>query len=171
MKIKFLPWILTALALFVTGCDPKKQFTCLGIHLQTSAQLPESQRTVVVVRNPPLSVAVDRFPELREVDLEGAQAVKTPTRKQLVLQFNRHGTLVIESFTTERRGEFYVLTLNTIPIAAPAIRETIRDGRLVIDVDVLDEDLDKLVKGLNAAIKDAAMLGGNKQMELDMSHK
>jgi hypothetical protein len=163
MKITTLACSLAALALAVIGCDATKKFTLLGVHLQTPAQLPESQRTVVVVRNPPLSVAVDRFPELREVDLESARAVKTPTRKQLVLQFDNHGRQVIENFTTERRGELYVLTLNTVPIAAPAIRETIRDGRLVIDLDLPDEEIDKLVEGLNAAAKDDnIMLGGDK---------
>jgi hypothetical protein len=163
MKNKILPWVLAALALAAGGCQPEKRFTGLGVHLQTPAQLPESQRTIVVVPNPPLSIAVGRLPEVREVDLVSAQAVKTDTRKQLILQFNRHGTVVIENFTTERRGELYVLTLNSIPVAAPAIREPIRDGRLVVDVDIPDEDLDKLVKGLNAAAKEAkGLMGGHR---------
>ncbi|MBI5397806.1 MAG: hypothetical protein HZA91_21105 [Verrucomicrobia bacterium] len=153
--------LLAALALALAGCDSTKRFTRLGVHLQTPAQLPESQRTVVVIPNPPLSIAVGRFPELREVDLDSAQVIRTDSRKQLVLQFNKHGATVIENFTTERRGELYVLTLNTVPIVAPAIREIIRDGKLVIDVDLSDDDLDKLVEGLNAVAKDAkAMLGG-----------
>lgn len=163
MKNRILTWVLPALALVVGGCQADKQFTRMGIHLQTPAQLPETQRTIVVVPNPPLSIAVGRFPEVREVDLESAQAVKTDTRKQLILQFNRHGTIVIENFTTERRGELYVLTLNTVPIAAPAIREPIRDGRLVIDVDIPDADLDKIVEGLNASAKEAkGLMGGHR---------
>lgn len=158
------------LALAVTGCDPEKRFTRLGIHLQTPAQLPESQRTVVVIKSPPLSIAVSRFPELQEVDLDSAQAIKTPSRKQLVLQFDQHGALVIETFTTERRGELYVLTLNAVPVAAPAIRETIRDGKLVVDVDLPDDEIDKLVKGLNTAAKEASLLK-RKQMNLNMSGK
>jgi len=155
--------MLAVLTLAAGGCQTEKKFTGLGIHLQTPAQLPESQRTIVVVPNPPLSIAVSRFPEVREVDLESAQVVRTDSRKQLVLQFNRHGTVVIENFTTERRGELYVLTLNSIPVAAPAIREPIRDGRLVIDVDIPDEDLDKLVAGLNAAAKESrSLMGGHR---------
>ncbi len=156
MRIATAIGSLAALALLVAGCESStRKYTMLGVYLQTPAQLPERQRTIVVVPNPPLSVAVGRLPELREVELVSARAIKTPTRKQLVMQFNRHGTVVIENFTTERRGELYVLVLNRVPIAAPAIREPIRDGRLVVDVDLADEDLDKLVEGLNAAAKDA----------------
>ena len=154
-RITFV-WLL-AVALAAAGCSTfgKHEYTSLRVFLQTTPQLPQQERSTVVVSNPPMNVTVKRLPELSEIDLVKAEAVKTDTRKQLVLQFDRRGTLIISNFTTERRGELYVLVLNNIAIAAPVIRDTIADGRLVIDVDQTDADLDKLVKGLNNAVKKA----------------
>jgi hypothetical protein len=69
---------------------------------------------------------------------------------------------VIETFTGEHRGELYVLTINAVAVAAPLIREVIRDGKLVVDVDGTDEELDKLVKGLNTSARRSRLLQPNK---------
>ena len=145
--------LLFAALLGVGGCKStaKHKYTALRVYLQTPAMLPESQRSTVVLTNPPLSVAVKRLPELSEIDLDKAEAVKTATRNQLVLHFDRRGRWIIQNFTTERRGELYVLTLNHVAVAAPVIRETIADGKLVVDLDLTDEDVKKLAEGLNRA--------------------
>ncbi|MBI5687472.1 MAG: hypothetical protein HZC54_20560 [Verrucomicrobia bacterium] len=140
---------------FAAGCNEK---ATLRVFLQASDRLPEGHRKVVVIRNPPMNVTVNPLSELSEHDLVSAKAVKTPTSKQLVLQFDPHGQRAIETFTAEHRGALYVMTINAVPVAAPLIREVIRDGRLVVDVDVTDEELDKIVKGLSFAAKDAHML-------------
>jgi hypothetical protein len=144
-----------AVCWFVTGCNEK---ATLRVFLQASDRLPEEHRKVIVVRNPPMNVTVNPLSELSEHDLVSAAAVKTPTSKQLVLQFDSHGRRSIETFTTDHRGELYVMTINAIPVAAPLIREVIRDGRLVVNVDATDEELDKMVKGLVNAAKDAHTL-------------
>ena len=136
---------------FAVGC--KEDNAALRLFLQASDRLPEAHRKAIVIRNPPMNLTINQLSELSEYDLVSVKAVKTPTHKQLVLQFDPHGARVIETFTSDRRGELYVLTINALPIAAPAIREVIRDGKLVVDVDVTDEELDKIVKGLNGAAK------------------
>jgi hypothetical protein len=40
-----------------------------------------------------------------------------------------------------------------VPVAAPVIRQTISDGKLVIEMDMTDEELDNVVKRINAAVK------------------
>lgn len=134
---------------FVAGC--KEDEATLRIFLQATDRLPPNYRKSIVIRNPPMNLTINHISELSEYDLMTARAVKTPTRKQLVLQFDSHGQNVIETFTSERRGELYVLTVNNIPLAAPAIREVIHNGVLIIDVDLTDEELDKVVKGLNGS--------------------
>jgi preprotein translocase subunit SecD len=142
------------------GC--KEDGAALRVFLQASDRLPEGRRQVIVVRNPPMNVIVNPLSELSELDLVEATAVKTPTRKQLVFQFDPHGARVIETFTGEHRGELYVLTINAVAVAAPLIREVIRDGKLVVDVDGTDEELDKLVKGLNTSARRSRLLQPNK---------
>jgi len=134
---------------FVAGC--KDDEATLRLFLQASDRLPEAHRKSIVISNPPMNVTINQLSELSEYDLAKAIAVKTPTRKQLILQFDSHGQRVIETFTAEHRGELYVLTVNGIPIAAPAIREVIHNGTLVIDVDLTDVELDKIVRGLNGS--------------------
>lgn len=135
----------------VAGC--KEDAGTLRIFLQASDRLPEGHRKSVFIRNPPMNLIVNPLSELSEHDLVSAMAIKTPTRKQLVLQFDPHGQRTIETFTTERKGELYVLTINAVPVAAPAIREVIRDGRLVVDLDLSDAELDKIAKTLDTAGK------------------
>lgn len=138
---------------FAAGC--KEDEAALRIFLQASDRLPEAHRKAIVIRNPPMNLTVNQLSELSELDLASAKAVKTPTRKQLVLQFDPHGARVIETFTAEHRGELYVITINAVPVAAPMIREVVHDGKLVIDLDVTDEEMDKMVKGLDGSAKKA----------------
>ncbi|MCX6906778.1 MAG: hypothetical protein NTY01_01915 [Verrucomicrobia bacterium] len=143
------------------GC--KEDTASLRVFLQASDRLPEGHRQVVVVRNPPMNVIVNPLSELSELDLVVAKAVKTTERKQLVLQFDGHGQRVIETFTGEHRGELYVLTINGAAVAAPLIRQVISDGTLVVEVDATDEELDKVVKGLNTAANRGRLLQPEKK--------
>jgi hypothetical protein len=152
----FFLCLVTAVSL--CGCSSldvsdKTKYATVRIFLQTTPRLPPEQRTVVVIPNPPMTLTVARFAELTEHDMIKADAIKTATSKQLVLQFDPHGQMLIENFTTERRGECYVLALNSVPVAAPVIRQTISDGKLVIEMDMTDEELDNVVKRINAAVK------------------
>lgn len=150
---------LAALAVCWLAAGCKEEKATLRIFLQASDRLPEAHRKVVVLRNPPMNIIINPVSEVSEHDLLSAKAVKTPTQKLLVLQFDPHGQRAIETFTAEHRGELYVMTINAIPIAAPLIREVVHDGILTVVVDATDEELDKMVKGLDFASKDAHMLG------------
>ena len=105
-----------------------------------------------------MNISVNPLSELSEHDLNTATAVKSPTRKQIVLQFDAHGTRAIERFTAENRGSLYVLTINTVPVVAAAIRGVVHDGKLVVDVDIPDKELDQIVKDLNTSAKRAHTL-------------
>lgn len=150
---------LMALALcwFAVACNDDGGAS-LRVYVQVSDQLPEAHRKVIVIPNPPMNISVNPLSELSEHDLHTATAVKNPTRKQLVLQFDAHGTRAIERFTAENRGSLYVLTINTVPVVAAAIRDVIHDGKLVVDVDVPDKELDQIVKDLNTSAKRAHTL-------------
>ena len=158
MKWKTVCRSLVVLAICWCAAGCKEEKATLRVFLQASERLPEGHRKVVVIRNPPMNVTVNPMSELSEHDLMSVKAVKTGTQKLLVLQFDAHGQRTIETFTTAHRGELYVLTVNAIPVAAPAIREVIRNGVLTVEVDATDEELDKIVKGLSFAAKDAHML-------------
>ena len=142
---------------FALGCK-EEGGASLRVYVQVSDQLPEDHRKVIVIHNPPMNVSVNPVSELSEYDLQIASAVKSSSRKQLVLQFDPHGGRAIEKFTVENRGNLYVLTINAVPAAVVAIRGVIRDGKLVIDLDVGDEELDKIVKDLNVSAKKAHTL-------------
>ncbi|MCX7825454.1 MAG: hypothetical protein N2689_07835 [Verrucomicrobiae bacterium] len=150
--------LCVAVAASLSGCSTadvsdKSKYATVRIFLQRPPQLPPEQRTELVIPNPPMTVTVGRFAELSEHDMIQAEAVKTGSSKLLVLEFDAHGRMLIENFTTERRGECYVLVINNVPVAAPAIRQTIRDGKLVVEMDMTDEELDSVAKRINAAIK------------------
>jgi hypothetical protein len=159
MKRSMIFRSLAALALcwFALGCKEEGGYS-LRVYVQVSDQLPEDHRKVVVIRNPPMNVSVNPVSELSEYDLKVASAVKGTTRKQLVLQFDAHGARAIEKFTAENRGGLYVLTINAVPVVAAAIRNVITDGKLVVDVDIPDEELDKVVKELNKSADNAHTL-------------
>ncbi len=146
-----------AICWFAPGCK-EEGGASLRVYVQVSDQLPEEHRKVVVIRNPPMNVSINPVSELSEYDLQTAVALKGATRKQLVLQFDPHGARAIEKFTVEHKGDLYVLTINAVPAAAAAIRGPIRDGKLVIDLDIGDEELDKIVKDLNVSAKKAHTL-------------
>jgi len=152
-------WFLGLIAaVSLGGCSTadisdKTKYASVRIFLQTTPRLPPEQRTELVIPNPPMTLTVARFAELTEHDMLKAEAVKIGTSKLLVLQFDPHGQILVQNFTTERRGECYVLVINNVPVAAPAIRQTISDGRLVVEMDMTDEELDSVAKRINAAIK------------------
>ncbi len=153
----FRSMLALAICGFAIGCNDDGGAS-LRVFVQVPDQMPEGHRKVIVIPNPPMNVSVNPLSEVTEHDLNTATAVKSPTRKQLVLQFDAHGTRAIERFTAENRGSLYVLTINTVPVVAAAIRGVIHDGKLAIDVDIPDEELDTLVKDLNTSAKRAHTL-------------
>lgn len=150
------------LGLTVFGCkttEPEKKHgkeaSTLRLHLEMPSDGTQHMTAIPIYRENPVYVSVNREPFLTEIDLDLAAVVNVMGGFAIQVQFNRHGTLVLDSITTAHKGRrIGVLTQFTESrwLAAPLINRRITDGILVFTPDATQEEAERIVRGLNNLI-------------------
>jgi preprotein translocase subunit SecD len=107
---------------------------------------------VAVYRERPTMVNVNKEPFLTEGDVQEAAVVDALGGFVIKIQFNRHGSLVLENTTTAYRGRRIAIQSQfgeSRWLAAPVIASRIVNGTYVFTPDASREEAERIVRGLN----------------------
>lgn len=163
MNIRWLGfnlYLCVGLAVCV-GCQTaerkrKHQASTLRIHIEVHPDGTTTGQPVPIYREQPVMINVDRAPVLTEANVAGAQVVDTVGGFAISLQFDRHGTWILEQRTVDSRGQRFAIFAMFGPelkesrwLAAPIVARRITDGVLVFTPDATRAEAEEVVLGLN----------------------
>ncbi|MEW6156463.1 MAG: hypothetical protein AB1813_03475 [Verrucomicrobiota bacterium] len=134
-----------------------KEATTLRLHLETNVEGGGRETGVSILRANPILVNVQRDHFLDEGDVEQAFVVPALGGFAIKVQFNRHGTLVLDNYTTSYKGKrigVFSQFGDARWLAAPVINQRIVNGQLVFTPDASYEEAERIVRGLNNVAKE-----------------
>jgi hypothetical protein len=168
MLIRF-PWFNTYLlllaSLVLAGCktaDERKRdktTSALRLHLETN---PDGTRQNENIEISGVSLTVNKSPFLDEGYLDQAAVVDTVGGGFAIqLQYDKHGTWMLDSVTSENRGRHYVVFSQFGTgegqqvrwLAAPLISRRTTNGYLIFTPSATREEAELIVLGLNNVMK------------------
>ena len=147
--------LLTGLLVLGAGCASmsKKKATLLRVHMEaTAVTSPDRTLTVEIGKHGLFTMTVEKLPFLDEGHVAKASVAKARNDFVLIVEFDRHGSWVLEQYTTTGRGlhlAIYAQFGTNYWLAAPEITRTIKDGVLRFTPDATLAEAERLVKGLN----------------------
>lgn len=162
---RFNAYLLLAGVILTTGCktaeerDRDATVATLRLHLEVNPDETGQNETVEISG---VSIRVNKSPFLDEGSLEQAAVVDTRDGGFAIqLQYNRHGTLVLDNVTTEYRGRHYVVFAqfgvhrvdHARWLAAPLIGRRIANGYLIFTPNVSRDEAGQLALGLSNVIR------------------
>jgi hypothetical protein len=163
----YLLFTLAGLAA-VCGCQSEKDkeakhVSTLRFYLEQRAQLPDSGKTVSVIRANPVLVTINTDPALTEANILHATLLNSPVGYAVQVQFDEVGLYSLEQYTSAYQGKHFVIfgqwsenTTNSRWLAAPIITRRIKDGLFAFTPDASREEANELVIGLNNMAKNIA---------------
>ena len=160
---RFNTYLLLAGALaLATGCKSdapsgkpkygKKDHSSLRLFLQVNPDGSDRTETVMIGRERPFAVHVDKQPVLTEVNIEKASIVEALGGFSIAVQFDKEGGWLLEQYTAGHKGKHLAIAAEFGEkrwLAAPKITERIADGRLVFTPDATRDEAERIVHGLN----------------------
>jgi preprotein translocase subunit SecD len=150
--------LLGLAALLSSGCQAfkKKEASTFRVHLEVNEDPSGRSKPVPVYRQNPIYVHVESSPFLNEGNVAKAYVVDALGAFQIMIQFDRRGTWVLEQYTTANKGRRFAIFSqfgDARWLAAPVINQRITDGLLVFTPDATREESERLVRGLNNVAK------------------
>ena len=150
--------------LFCAGCETtkedrrkKKEMTLMRFHIETNPDGTERTTTVPVFRANPSQINIMKVPFLDEGSVAQAALVEGQGGGFMIsVQFNHHGTLLLDNMTTTFRGQRVAVMAvfgETRWLAAPQIVRRLTDGILTFTPDCTHEEAERIVRGLNNVAK------------------
>ncbi|MCP5519722.1 MAG: hypothetical protein H7A45_20985 [Verrucomicrobiales bacterium] len=130
----------------------KKEASSLRLYLEQEFDRGDQTTVVPVYRADPSLVRIDKNYFLDEGHLTRAEVVDVVGGFAIAVQFDFHGTLVLENVSNSYRGRrvaIYCLFTDGRWLAAPRLGQRITDGKLVFTPDATREEAERLVRGLN----------------------
>lgn len=169
MKIRWSAFNLYLLAFaFLLGCKSpqekidsaearrqKKEMTALRVHLESGNSGPSRAQAVSILRASPMLIKVENDPILDERDLVSAAITDYMGGFAIQLQFDDHGSLVLDTTSTSHRGKRVAILCNFGEqrwLAAPVMSRRINDGSLTFTPDATREEAVRIVRGLNNTV-------------------
>jgi preprotein translocase subunit SecD len=137
------------------GCQSakkKKEASIIRFHLETNRDGTERNFPVSIGKDKIFSVQIEKQPFLDEGHVQKATVVEDIGGFQVEIQFDRHGTWVLEQYTTANKGRrvaIYSQFGQERWLGAPVIRQRVADGKYAFTPDATREEADRLVRGLN----------------------
>jgi len=163
---RFNIYLLLAVAVAMCGgCETeksrrKKTTSTLEVHVEAHPERTGHTATVQVLRDHPISINVEKSPILTEAWVKEAKVVDVMDGFALRIEFDDHGTLVLEACTAENRGRRFAVMAQfgeslkeTRWLAAPRITHRISDGVLMFTPDTTREEAEQIALGLNNVAK------------------
>lgn len=161
-----LYWLLSCAAILVAGCvsspeqkakkEKEEAVSTLRIHLEVSRSQSDFSIRVPVNREPVVMVTVDKEPFLTEADVTEARLVEVAGGFDLQIQFDHHGSLLLEQYTTSNPGrrcavfcQFGTKAGESRWLAAPAVSRRITSGAMTFTPDASRAEVERIALGLN----------------------
>ncbi|MBM3833798.1 MAG: hypothetical protein FJ403_11115 [Verrucomicrobia bacterium] len=155
---RFNTYLFTLLLSSAIGCKTteqrkqSKEASTIRLFLEVNPDASGRSGGVPIYRSNPTLVNVNRDPFLTEVDVQEAAIVDADYGFAIKIQFNRHGSLVLENTTTAYKGRRIAIQSDFTEsrwLAAPIIRNRISNGVLVFTPDATREEAERIARGLN----------------------
>ena len=134
-----------------------KEATTLRLHLEVNRDGTDRNGPVPVFRDQPVMVNVNHEAFLNEGDVQEAAVVETRGGYAVMVQFDKHGTLVLNSVSSAFKGSRVAIFSqfgDARWLAAPIINRRITDGILTFTPDATREEAERIVRGLNNIAKE-----------------
>ncbi len=151
------------------GCatDKKKeQLATLRVHIESTANTPENNHSISVLRSKPVLVPIAPDPFLTEANVIAARVLEAPGGFAVQIKFDETGTWMLEQYSSANPGRHLAVfgqwgekLVHTRWLAAPIISRRIPDGQLTFTPDADRDEINQLVLGLNNQAKQN--LGGS----------
>ncbi len=150
--------VLVALLVGASAClspeekEKRREASTLKLHLQMDFDTGEKTQLIEVIRAKPTVLRVERVPFLDESHIADAKVVDTIGGFAIMVKFDFHGTLALESVSTTHRNKciaIFSLFTEGRWLAAPQLNTRITDGILIFTPDATREEADRIVRGLN----------------------
>ena len=136
---------------------PGENYSLIMLYLEQNNDGTKYSRKMAVYRADPIIFYVNSESFLSTADLDKATLMEAVGGFALQLQFNRHGTAVLESFTTSNKGKRIAIFCQfTEPrvLAAPMITRRNATGIIRFTPDCSRKEAERILAGLNTAIKE-----------------
>ncbi|MEP6663653.1 MAG: hypothetical protein ABJC04_08305 [Verrucomicrobiota bacterium] len=130
----------------------KKELTAIRFHLEAPYDPTTRADRVTVLRASPIELNVIKDSFLDERDVSSATLVDYLGGFVIQIQFDAHGTFVLDSVTSSSKGKRIVIKTEADDqrwIAAPMISHRIGDGTLIFTPDATRLEAERIVRGLN----------------------
>jgi hypothetical protein len=174
MKSRFLrfnTYLALVLLVFGWGCKStdkgdkseekksgKKEATTLSFHIEENSDGSQRNSAVKIGREQPFNVNVHKTPFLTELNVQTASVVDVMGGFQIMIQFDRQGTWLLEQYSVAARGKRVAIFSQFGEVrwlAAPVLARRISDGLFVFTPDATREEADRIVRGLTTVAKKA----------------
>ena len=161
-------FLLLGIALLGPGCETTgskgpsrkksdKEVTLLRFHLEVNSDGTDKNSPVPVYRAQPVMVNVNKSSFLDEGDVMEATVVDVVGGFAILIQFDPHGMLILDSITGSYRGSRIAIMSQFGSqkdgavrwIAAPRVTQRVKDGRFTFTPDTSREEAERIVRGLN----------------------
>ncbi len=166
-RVRFnIIFCLSLLAFTLSGCKSSKksadkQVATLRVYMETSPAMGRGE-TVSICRSSPMLVYAERTPFLYEAHIESASIVTNTGGFSLHIELKREGSWLLEQYTSANpqkrlaiRVQFGKDSIHDRWLGAPLPSKPIRNGILTFTPDASWEETDQIVRGINAAVKQA----------------
>ena len=148
------------LACATSESKKKKELTSLSLHREVNPDGTGKNGPVAIRREEPrIYINIEKAPFLYEGDLIRAEVIDQMGGFAIRLQFDSRGVKILEAFSLSNRGKHFAVHC-TFPqerwLAAPLFAGPIRDGSITFTPDTTREEAERIVLGLNNAVKKAS---------------
>ena len=146
-------WASCALALLLAPVAPSARAAgskhrdpsiAIRFHAQVNTFDPTFAARVKV-GNPPRELIVEKIPSIGERDIVGFYPFKAADGTfAAVVQLDRHGSVVLQSLSLEKRGLSILAAVNARPVALLAVDKIITDGLIYIPSGLTLDDIHQM---------------------------
>ncbi len=152
---------IAGIIVLAAGCSTtkNKDGVRLQLHQEVNSDGSDRNGPVTIGRDHPFSVNVERQAFLDERSVARAWIGDVLGGFQVLIQFDRHGTWVLEQYSVANKGQHAAILAslgkgNARWIGAPVFTQRISDGLLAFTPDATREEVEKMVKDLNKLAKE-----------------
>lgn len=144
MRCRFL---LPLLALVFVAFAKKQMPVTVHFHLEANAQDTSTFATPVTLHYPPRQAYVEKIPTLTERDVRAVfPFTASDGTMGCAFKLNEHGTLELETLSTDQRGRSLVAVVNGRQVIDMLIDKRVTDGIVTISQGLDPREIALLVK-------------------------
>ena len=143
----------------LTACflaPKKKEATEMRLFIEATPDNTGRNAPITVGRQDPFVINVENQSFLDEASIKQAWVVDSMGGFQIMLQFDRRGTWLLEQYSVANRGRRIAIVANFGQrrwLGAPVVANPIKDGLLTFTPDASREEAERIVRGLNEVAK------------------